>query len=173
MHPSLSGRYSTRSFCLGIQSIRPSIFGVWRSNRTLQKMDRAWNSQTQRAYWLLARWLSNYHHHEQELPITTRLSLSKLVKALVDVGIITGHLSSLASHLESIFAILKSGFFSLHQVRHSSSKFLITVNSLNIRQSSPFIVSLGPTFFCTIFETKIQVWKLSFYKTRLSGTMHW
>ena len=36
-----------RSFCLGIQSIRPSIFGVWRSNRTLQKMDRAWNSQTE------------------------------------------------------------------------------------------------------------------------------
>ena len=114
-------------------------------------MDRAWNSQTQRAYWLLARWLSNYHHHEQELPITTRLSLSKLVKALVDVGIITGHLSSLASHLESIFAILKSGFFSLHQVRHSSSKFLITVNSLKIRQSSHFIVSLGPTFFFARF----------------------
>ena len=69
--------------------------------------------------------------------------------------------------------IEERGFFSLHQVRHSSSKFLITVNSLKIRQSSPFIVSLGPTFFCTIFETKIQVWKLSFYKTRLSGTMHW
>ena len=58
MHPSLSEKSQAahvfqptlereRSFCLGIQSIRPSIFGVWRSNRTLQKMDRAWNSQTE------------------------------------------------------------------------------------------------------------------------------
>lgn len=46
---------SSGSFCLGIQSIRPSIFGVWWSNRAgerahyavLQKMDGAWNSQTE------------------------------------------------------------------------------------------------------------------------------